>query len=184
MPKPALVAAGLFPVYLALSVTRHRRLHSTGYDLGISEQAVRAYAEFRAPVAELKGPGYHLLGDHFHPLLAAIAPVYRIWPSPITLLTVQALLFALSAVPVTRLATRVLGSGPGLAIGAAYGLAWGVQSAVEFDFHEICLAVVPLAFCLEQLVMRLPLPHLPESRSPARVGRDLRPSGMDDPGPV
>ncbi|GGJ77197.1 hypothetical protein GCM10010123_03980 [Pilimelia anulata] len=139
--------AGAFAVlYAAVGLWRHAQLRSTGFDLGIFTQAVRAYAELRAPVAELKGPGYHLLGDHFHPILAALAPAYRLFPDPRTLIVAQALLLALSVVPVTKLAIDRLGQRPGLAVAAAYGLSFGLQQAAVFDFHEIAFAV-PLLAC-------------------------------------
>jgi uncharacterized membrane protein len=122
------------------------------WDLGIFEQVVRAYAHLRAPVSDLKGPGFDILGDHFSPVTALLAPAYRLFPSPVTLLVAQAALFALSAVPVTRAAARLLGRRRGLALGVAYGLSWGVQRAVDFDFHEICFAVPLIAFSLEALL--------------------------------
>jgi uncharacterized membrane protein len=134
-----------------LSVSRHLRVRTSGYDLGIFEQAIRGYARLRAPIAELKGPGFHLLGDHFHPILAVLGPIYRLFPSPITLLVAQAALLALSAVPVTRLAIHAVGPRAGAGIGVVYGLSWGIQQAVGFDFHEICFAVPLLAFSLECL---------------------------------
>ncbi|MFD6435312.1 DUF2079 domain-containing protein [Streptomyces venezuelae] len=149
---PHLLAAGLFVAYAVLSVCRYRRLESASWDLGIFEQAVRAYAHLRVPVADLKGPGANILGDHFSPVTALLAPAYRLFPSPVTLLVAQALLIAVSVVPVTRAATRVLGRASGLAIGVAYGLSWGIQRAVDFDFHEICFAVPLIAFSLEALL--------------------------------
>jgi hypothetical protein len=107
---------------------------------------VRGYAGLGAPLAPLKGPGVHLLGDHFHPILILLAPIYRLFPSPLTLLIVQAALLALSAVPMTRLAVARFGTRGGLAIGTAYGLSWSIQQAAGFDFHEICFAVPLLAF--------------------------------------
>lgn len=148
------LAALFFAAYTALSVSRHVRLKSTGYDLGIFEQAVRGYAQLSAPISELKGPGFHLLGDHFHPIVAVLAPLYRIWPSPVTLLVAQAALLALSVVPVARLAAVRAGPAAGVAIGAAYGLSWGLQQAVGFDFHEVCFGVPIMAFCLERLVQQ------------------------------
>ncbi|GAU65870.1 hypothetical protein SSP35_02_02370 [Streptomyces sp. NBRC 110611] len=152
--RPRLLAVLFFAVYAALSVTKHLQLRSTGYDLGIFEQAIRAYAQLRAPVSELKGAGYHLLGDHFHPILATLAPLYRLFPTPLTLLTAQAALIALSVIPVTRLAIRTTTPRLGTAIGIAYGLSWGLQKAIAFDFHEIAFAVPLLAFCLERLAVR------------------------------
>ncbi|WKX70763.1 DUF2079 domain-containing protein [Streptomyces sp. XD-27] len=149
---PYWLAAVLFAAYAALSVSRHRRMEAMSWDLGIFEQAIRAYSRFQAPIADLKGPGANILGDHFSPVTALLGPLYRIFPGPITLLVAQAALFALSAVPVTRAAAHLLGRGRGLLIGIAYGLSWGVQRAVDFDFHEICFAVPLLAFALEAVV--------------------------------
>jgi uncharacterized membrane protein len=151
---PWLLGAVFFVAYLLLSLVRYRRMLTMSWDLGIFEQAVKGYAHFHAPVADLKGPGFNELGDHFSPVIALIGPVYRVFPTPATLLTVQALLFALSVVPVTRAASLLLGRARGLAIGAAYGLSWGVQRAVDFDFHEIAFAMPLLAFSLEAVVRR------------------------------
>jgi uncharacterized membrane protein len=148
---PYAIAATLFALYTVISDTRHRLFGTTGYDLGIFEQAIRAYAHLRAPVSELKGPGYHLLGDHFHPILALLGPIYRIFPSPVTLLVAQAALLALSAIPITRLAIAVIGPSGGVCLGLAYGLSWGLLRAMGFDFHEICFAVPLLAFSLQGL---------------------------------
>ncbi|WP_107057650.1 DUF2079 domain-containing protein [Streptomyces sp. NRRL S-646] len=151
---PYLLATALFAAYAALSVIRYEHLATRSWDLGIFEQAVRAYAHLQAPVVDLKGPGFNILGDHFSPVLALLAPLYRLFPSPVTLLVAQAALFALSAVPVTRAAAGLLGRPRGLVLGIAYGLSWGLQRAVDFDFHEICFAVPLIAFSLEALPAR------------------------------
>ncbi|MFC5722122.1 DUF2079 domain-containing protein [Streptomyces gamaensis] len=149
---PYWLAAALFVLFATLSVCRHRRMLTMSWDLGIFEQGIHGYAHLGAPVADLKGPGTNLLGDHFSPITALLAPFYRVFPGPVTLLVAQAALFALSAVPVTRLAAGLLGRRRGLAIGIAYGLSWGVQRAVDFDFHEIAFAVPLIAFSLEAVV--------------------------------
>ncbi|MEU6251171.1 DUF2079 domain-containing protein [Streptomyces sp. NPDC047043] len=148
------MAGALFLAYAALSIGRYRHLAARSWDLGIFEQAVRAYAHLQAPIADLKGPGFNILGDHFSPALALLAPVYRLFPSPLTLLLAQAALCALAAVPVTRAAAGLLGRRRGLALGIAYGLSWGLQRAVDFDFHEICFAVPLIAFSLEAVLLR------------------------------
>ncbi|GGT83185.1 MULTISPECIES: DUF2079 domain-containing protein [Streptomyces] len=147
-------AAALCLLYATVAVRRHVLLRTTGYDLGIFEQAVRAYAELRAPVVPLRGPGFNLLGDHFHPLLAALAPLYRIWPSPLCLLIAQSALLALAVVPLARWALRVLGRRAAHVVAAGYGLSWGIASAAAFDFHEVALAVPLLAHSLEALGRR------------------------------
>ncbi|MFM9371632.1 DUF2079 domain-containing protein [Streptomyces sp. Da 82-17] len=149
---PYLLAAVLFLAYALVSVLRWFRMQNRSWDLGIFEQAVRAYAQLQAPIADLKGPGAHILGDHFSPVTALLAPFYRVFPSPVTLLLAQAALFALSAAVVTRVAARLLGRARGLAIGVAYGLSWGLQRAVDFDFHEIAFAVPLIALSLEAVL--------------------------------
>ncbi|MFE2111656.1 DUF2079 domain-containing protein, partial [Kitasatospora sp. NPDC059463] len=144
--------AGLFAVlYSCVAVNRHRRMLTQAYDLGIFEQAVRAYADGRAPVVLLKGPGYHLLGDHFHPLLATLAPFYRVFPSAVTLLVAQAVLMALAVVPLSRWAHRVGGPRLAGAVGCLTGVSWGIVEAVADDFHEIAFAVPLLAFAATAL---------------------------------
>lgn len=56
--------------------------------------------------------------------------------------------------PVTRAAAGLLGRRRGPALGIAYGLSWGVQRAVGFDFHEICFALPLIAFSLEAVLAR------------------------------
>ncbi|AGZ40918.1 DUF2079 domain-containing protein [Actinoplanes friuliensis] len=151
---PYLLAAALFLAYACWSIHRHLRLQTSGYDLGIFEQAVRGYAGLGAPVSTIKAPGFNLLGDHFHPVLAVLAPLYRLFPGPVTLLVAQAALIAASSIPITRLAIRLAGRSGGLSAGTAYGMSWGLQSAVDFDFHEVAFAVPLLAFGLTALVER------------------------------
>ncbi|MEU7137678.1 DUF2079 domain-containing protein [Streptomyces sp. NPDC046261] len=145
------LAALLCAVYATASVRRHQRMQTTGYDLGIFEQVVRSYAHGHLPVVELKGPGYAELGDHFSPILATLAPFYRLWPSPLVLLLAQAALLAVAVVPLTRWARRDLGAGAAWVVGLGYGASWGIASAVGFDFHEVCFAVPLLAFSLTAL---------------------------------
>ncbi|QDY81227.1 DUF2079 domain-containing protein [Streptomyces qinzhouensis] len=134
-------AAGLFALYATVSVRRHLLIRTTGYDLGIFEQAVRAYAQFGPPVVPLRGEDFNLLGDHFHPAIAVLAPLYRIWPGPLTLLLAQAALLAVAVVPLAGWAAEVLGRRAAHAVALVYGLSWGIASAVAFDFHEVALAV-------------------------------------------
>lgn len=148
------VTAVFFVLYTVVSVLRNERMLNAGYDLGIFEQAMRAYAHGRAPIVELKGPGFHLLGDHFHPILVLVAPLYRLFPSAVTLLVVQAALMALACFPLTRWAHRAVGPVTGLVVGCGLGASWGLVAGVAKDFHEICFAVPLLAFSVTALGQR------------------------------
>jgi uncharacterized membrane protein len=145
----AWAVAGLgFALYLTLTLARWHRQDAPSLDLAIFEQAVKGYAHFGPPIVDIKGPGANQLGDHFSPILALLAPFYRVFPSPVTLLVAQCVLVALSIVPVTALARRRLGRWSGLAFGAAYALSWGLQTGVDAQFHEYAFAVPMLAFAL------------------------------------
>lgn len=145
---PWLLGALALVLYVLISFSRHY-LYESGEDLGIFTQAIRHYAEFGAPVSEIKGAAYNLLGDHFHPILMAVAPLYRLFPSPYTVLFTQALAVALSVVVVTRIARRHLGARDAVLIGTAYACSWGLVNLVSFDFHEVAFALPFLALALE-----------------------------------
>jgi uncharacterized membrane protein len=153
---PAALAVGILTAALdtLYSWRQWSRFAVPSWDLGIFTQVVGAYAEWRAPIAPIKGEGYLILGDHFHPLLAALAPLYALVPSGFTLLVAQDVLFGASAAVVTACAVRQLGLASGTAIGLAYGLSWGLQSAVASQFHEVALALPLLAASLAALVDR------------------------------
>ncbi|MGW0464254.1 DUF2079 domain-containing protein [Streptomyces sp. NPDC003027] len=150
----ALLAGALGVLYFLYSWVQYERFRTPSWDLGIFEQAVRAYSELRAPIVDIKGPGFLILGDHFSPVTALLAPLYWIWSSPLALLLAQAALFAASAAVVGRTAQQVLGSrAAGLGIAVAHGLSWGLQEAVRSDFHEIAFAVPMLAMTCRALLL-------------------------------
>jgi uncharacterized membrane protein len=146
------LAAISFLGYALYSILQYRRAGEPSWDLAIFTQIVKGYAHFHAPVEQLRGAHLDALGDHFSPILATLAPIYRIFPSPLTLQIAQAALFAVAVVPITRLAIQKLGHRAGAAIGVSYSLAWGIQAAIGVDFHEVAFAVPLLAFSVTALV--------------------------------
>jgi hypothetical protein len=100
--------AALF--FSAISVYRHDRFASGGYDLGIFDQTIWGYSRFQIMPNTVKGIP-NLLGDHFHPALMALAPLYWLWDDVRVLLLAQAFLLAASSLPIfwsarIRLGTR------------------------------------------------------------------------------
>ncbi len=142
----------VFGAYLTISLFRLLQLNPSSWDLGIFTEYVKQLAHLRAPIVDVRGPGFNLLGDHFQVAVALIAPFFRVFPTPATLLVAQALLTAVSVFPVTAAAMAKLGTGRGRAVGVAYGFSWGLQQMIDFDFHEIAFAVPLLAFSLSALV--------------------------------
>jgi uncharacterized membrane protein len=153
-PIPWLVALAVFAAYTIISAFRYLRRDPTSWDLGIFTEYVKQYAHLHAPIVDIRGAGFDLLGDHFHPIVALLAPFFLLFPTSATLLVAQALLAAISVIPVYRAGAELLGVGAGRAIGAAYGFSWGLQQMVNYDFHEIAFAVPLLAFSLSALVRR------------------------------
>lgn len=150
----ALVCTGL---YALLSWRRLARFEPASWDNAIFEQALRGYAELRGPIVDVKGPGFNLLGDHFSPLLAVLAPIYRLVPGPETVLFAQAALLGASVAVVTAAALRHAGPWAGWALGVAYGLSFGLVAAVQADFHEVALAAPLLACAGAAFVDRRPV---------------------------
>jgi uncharacterized membrane protein len=149
---PWLVALVVFAAYSVISVSYVVRLDPGSSDLAIFTEYIKQYAHLHAPIVDLWAPGGDLLGDHLHPIVALIAPFFLIASTPVTLVLAQALLVAISVVPVSRAAAARLGRTPARIIAVAYGLSWGLQQMIDFDFHELAFAVPLLACSLSALV--------------------------------
>jgi uncharacterized membrane protein len=153
-PVTWVIALATFIAYDTISVFKYLRLDPGSWDLGIFTEYVKQLAHLHAPVVSIRGAGFNLLGDHFQPIVGLLAPFFRVFPTPETLLVAQALLTAASVIPVCRAAQELLGTWASRGIGLAYGFSWGLQQMVNFDFHEIAFAVPLLAFSLSALVRR------------------------------
>jgi uncharacterized membrane protein len=156
----ALVAA----LYGVFSRTLYYTFHEGTYDLVIFDQAIRSYAHLQPGYSPAKGlhnfgiANFSVLGDHFSPIDALLAPLYWIANSPLNLLIAQAVLFALAVPPIWVFTRRAFGDGrkrKGTAaayfVAAAYGISWPLASAAAFDFHEAAFAPPLTALALERL---------------------------------
>jgi len=161
---PLIWAVACGALYGAVSLIRFGRMEVASYDNAIFEEAVRGYAHGGWPIVPIKGAGFNLLGDHFSPAIALIAPFYRVFPHPETLLLAQVALIAISVFVVASVGIRALGLGWGSVVAVAYGLSFGLQSGVIADFHEVALGVPLLALAGAAFV---------EQRYPAVVGWSL-----------
>jgi uncharacterized membrane protein len=151
---PWTLALVQFIVLSTYSLTRYTQFLTAGHDLGIFDQVVRAYSRFHAPLSPLKGDDVNVLGDHFHPILALLAPLYWIWDDPRTLLLAQSALLSLSTVIVWRVAHRSLRPGWATVLTVGYALGWPLQGMVNFDFHEVAFAMPLLAWAVDALDRR------------------------------
>ena len=139
---PLAVAAFVTIAYVWYSAWQWNQIAVKSWDLSIFTQLLQQYSHLQPPIVSVKGDGFNLLGDHFHPLLALLTPIFAIFPHAFTLLVIQALCFGAAAGMFTGVAVRVLRSRvSGVLLGLAFGLSWGLQHAQEAQFHEIALAV-------------------------------------------
>jgi len=135
---------GLF--YSFLSLRRHARFDSFAYDLGIFDQTVWLYSQFKLPFNTIKGK--LILADHFSPSLVLLSPLFWLWDDVRFLLIFQAFWLAFSAWPIFLLAKKKLSFWPGLAMSALYLSFFGFQHAINFDFHASVIAAGLAAWLL------------------------------------
>jgi uncharacterized membrane protein len=149
-------------LYSAFALAQYYTYRDSSYDLVIFDQAVRSYAHFHPGISIIKGlhngfgPNFSVLGDHWSPILASLAPLYWIYDGPQTLLVAQAVLLALAIPPLWVFTRRAFGGGQKATIAAylvsvAYALSWPIAAALAFDFHEAAFAPVLTAVALERL---------------------------------
>ena len=148
--------------YSVFSCTMYYTYRVATYDLGIFDQGIRSYAHFGAGISIAKGlhnfgvANFSVLGDHFSPIDALLAPLYWIYNSPCDLLVAQAVLFALAIPPIWVFTRRAVGGGrtgviAAYAVSVAYGLSWPIAAAAAFNFHEAAWAPMLTAIALERL---------------------------------
>jgi uncharacterized membrane protein len=126
----------------ALSVLQQRAFETGRFDVGNMTQAVWATAHGNfLTVTDLGGSQISRLGAHFDPIVAALVPLWWVWPHPSALLLAQAVAVALGAVPIFRLARRRLGSAhAGLGLALVYLLYPPTQWLVLDDIHPVAFA--------------------------------------------
>ena len=126
----------------ALAMLQQQAFETGRFDVGNLTQAVWSTANGRfLEMTDLQGRQFSRLGAHFDPLVALLAPLWWLWPSPDMLLVVQGVGVALGAVPVFLLARKHLGGEwSGLCFALVYLLYPPTQWLVVDDFHPVALA--------------------------------------------
>lgn len=75
----------------AVGIQRHQALATRAFDLGIFDQAVWTTSQGHFLFSSIKD-NICLLGDHFSPILALLAPLYWVWADPRVLIVLQAMM--------------------------------------------------------------------------------------------
>jgi uncharacterized membrane protein len=141
--RPRLLVGGAVAGYVAVfglvTALRHRAFRTHAFDLGIFDQVVWHLARGEAPHSSILG--HHFFGEHFSPILYAVAVVYRLAPTPLTLLVLQSLALGLGGLAVLALARdRLRHEGLAAAFAVLYLLYPALHGINLFDFHPVAFA--------------------------------------------
>lgn len=144
---PLLIATFFTAIYFYHSLYKHLSYDSSAFDLGIYTQISYLYSHNLPIFSTLKGT--NLLADHFGPILMILSPIYRIFPSAITLLFVQALFVGISGIFIYLVAFDKLKSPlTATLITLSYLSSGGIIAATNFDFHLATISVLPLSLLI------------------------------------
>ena len=154
----AAATAAAAAAYITYGLVQYATFRVGTFDLVIFDQAVRSYAHFHPGIAPVKGvqdgfgPAFSVLGDHWSPAIALLAPLYWLYDGPQNLIVAQGVLFAVAVPPLWAFTRRVCAS-PAAAYlaAAAYAASWPVAEAVAAGFHEVAFVPVLTAVFFERL---------------------------------
>ena len=156
----ALISLVFAALYAVAGLIEHQAFRTALLDLGIYDQATRAYANFalpRVPLFGVRTPtdlGLLHWTDHFSPIQVLLAPLYWLYDGPETLLVAEGALFALAIAPLWIFTRRALGTVAAYLVAIAYGLSWPILYAVWTPFHQVAFATPLLALMLERYQAR------------------------------
>jgi uncharacterized membrane protein len=132
--------------YIRLGLLNELHLRN-GLDLGIYHQAIFHVSNFELPNITLKGRV--MWGDHANFFFYLLAPIYRLVPDVRTLLIIQALAMTTSAWAMFKVAQKLVRNYLfSLVILAGYLLFFGVQYALDFDFHPSVFTGAAIAWLI------------------------------------
>ena len=100
------LSAIFFIVYSYFSVLKYDSLSATAWDLGLHAQVLSSYLDGKFFYSFLLGKS--LLAIHFQPFIFFLVPLYKVFPTPISLLILQSFFLSFSAVILFDLSFRVL----------------------------------------------------------------------------
>lgn len=148
------MATGVFTLaFGALGILDFWRFHVRAFDVGIFAQGTWLLGEGKWPFF-ITVRGLPLFADHSSYILVLLAPLYLVFPSPVTLIVVGVIALA-TVGPLAFMIARRAGAGPILAgvTGVLVLFQPAVQWQVEESFHPEIL-VIPLAVAAVALVQR------------------------------
>lgn len=151
---PTILSLIFIIIFSIHTIQRHLSFNSHGFDLGIYTQAIYLYSQGQLlSFSTLKH--MILLADHFGPILLLLSPIYKVFPSAISLLIIQAVFVSLSSIPIYLIALDKLKNiSLSILITLTYLTSQGIIAAITFDFHLATISILPLSLILYCLNFR------------------------------
>ncbi len=121
-----------------VGIMRHRVFLTSGFDLGIFDQMFYYMTKGAPPITTIYfAPMNHLLSVHFSPIFYLLLPVYKLIPSPKTLIFLQCFFVALAVYPLYHLCrVHQLERKYSLLICALFLIQPAIIGGEFRDFHE------------------------------------------------
>lgn len=149
-----LLTAIVTGIFLYVTWWKFGQLLYDALDLGIYTQVVWNTSMGRWFAMSIHPNSY--LGDHFEPLLLAIAPLYRLWADARVLLILQTLALTLPALPLFGLARNIFRETAQIArpqllallVASCFLLNPFLASAAVFEFHILVFFLLPFVGAL------------------------------------
>jgi len=138
-------------IYCSISLVNHYNFRTSGWDLGLFNNAMYDYLHFQWNETTLLFPNYYFdntLGDHFSLINIFFAPFYLIFGS-YSLLIIQIAFIITGGLGIYKLILHISGNIyiAMLALIHFFSI-WGIYSALAFDYHDNVIAamIVPWFF--------------------------------------
>lgn len=147
---PLFICFLFFVAYATISVVRHLHFGSFGFDLGITDQIVWKYSQFKAPITTVHHYAFtSIFTDHIEFIYLLVAPLYWMFNTPVTLLVLQAFFVIFSGVPIYFFARkRGINTLVSFSLLVSYLSFYGIQNALWFDVQSLAFGVGFLSWFL------------------------------------
>ena len=146
------MAFGYFALISWFAIAAHWTIHTRARDMGIYAQVMWNTSHGRPFASTLLEDNTVHVAEHVAPVMAVIAPLYALVPSPALLLLIQQACMALSGLPLFSHARPRLGDWPALALLAGYYAMPAMSRVALSEFHPIVMAALPISLGIKAVL--------------------------------
>lgn len=143
-------------IFSIIALNRYWQYEAWYYDFGIFARAIYLVSRFQPPIIDhFVIPDHLIFGDHFHPFIFILSPLFWFTSKPEILLVAQAALAGLSGIVMYLTAQKLTkNTFLSLCLLVIYFSFIGLHYALITEFHEIALLPLPLSLFFYSLVTK------------------------------